>query len=522
MGIMINENLPYWLFLGKAGDLSGVKEHTIYRIFEILPGLFSWGTIFGLVALSWLRPTWAAIFIIVFVLFWISRTIYLSFHLRAGYRKMRAQEKIDWLSNLPTANYQPSTISSWRDIYHLIILPMHKEPLEIIRDSFFALMKTDYPKDRMIVILACEESAGEEIKITAEAIEKEFGGAFFKLMVTWHPLDIPGEIAGKGSNETWAAKRARQLIDELAIPYGNIIVSSLDADTAVFPKYFSCLTHHYLTCEKPTRTSFQPIPLFINNIWQAPAFSRVFAFSSTFWHTMNQERPEKLITFSSHAMSFQALVEVGFKQTNVVSDDSRIFWQCFLYYSGDYYVQPLYYPVAMDANAVKSFKRTLINLYKQQRRWAYGVADIPYFLFGFIKNKKIPFGRKFSLGFELIEGHWSWATASFLIFLLGWLPLLLGGQEFSQTLLGYNLPRTISRILTIAMAGLISSAYFAIHTLPPRPPQYGKRKYIFLVAEWFLLPFIMIFFTALPALEAQTRLMLGKYMGFWATPKIRD
>lgn len=495
----------------------------IHRLLEIFPGMLSWATLILVVILSWLKSTWIAIFILVFVIYWLFRTLYFSFHLRSAYNRMKEYEKINWLekiNQLSMINDQLS-IKSWHDIYHLIIFPMYKEPLEIVRESFYALLNSDYPKDRMFVVLACEKSVEQEVKETACAIEKEFGDKFFKFLVTWHLSGLPGEIAGKGSNETWAAKAAAKELAVKGIPFENVIYSSFDIDTAVFPKYFSCLTYHYLSVEKPTRTSFQPVPLFINNIWRAPAFSRVFAFSATFWQMMNQERPEKLLTFSSHSMSFKALVDVGYKQTNVVSDDSRIFWQCFLYYNGDYRVQPLYYPVAMDANAASSFWRTLLNIYKQQRRWAYGVADLPYFLFGFIKNKRIPLRRKLSLGFEMIEAHWSWATASILIFLLGWLPLVLGGEQFSQTLLGYNLPRAVSLLLTIAMLGLVSSAYFAIHLLPPRPLTYGRFKYVLLVAEWFLLPLMMIFFTALPALDAQTRLMLGKYMGFWPTPKTR-
>ena len=175
----------------------------------------------------------------------------------------------------------------------------------------------------------------------------------------------------------------------------------------------------------------------------------------------------------------------------------------------------------MDANVAKSFFRTLINVYKQQRRWAYGVGDIPYFLFGFLKNRKIPTSKKISLGFTLFETHWSWATASILIFFLGWLPLFLGGEAFKQTLLSYNLPVFTSRILTLAMLGLIGSVYFSIMLLPPKPPDYGKHKYLFFALEWFLLPIIMIFFTSLPSLEAQTRWMFGKYLGFWPTPKMR-
>jgi hypothetical protein len=205
----------------------------------------------------------------------------------------------------------------------------------------------------------------------------------------------------------------------------------------------------------------------------------------------------------------------------VVSDDSRIFWQCFLKYDGDYGVKPLYYPVSMDANVSSNIFKTAVNIYKQQRRWAYGVSEIPYFLFGFLKNKKIPLKRKISLARELIEGHLSWALASVLIFCMGWLPLFLGGAEFSRTLLSYNLPRITSWILTLSMVGLIVSAYLSIVLLPPRPVGDKKFKYVMFAFSWILVPIITFFFTAIPALDAQTRLMLGEYMGFWPTEKVR-
>lgn len=507
----------YYLKIGKASDLKNSRDRAFFRFFEIFPGLLSWGTLFLVIILSWRKPFLISIFIIIFVVYWLVKTIYFSFHLKAGYQKMRENEKIDWLEKLNTLD-----LKNWRDIYHLVLLPIYQEPLEIIRETVSALEKSDFPKTRMIVVLSFEERAREKTQKVAEEIEKEFKNKFFKFLVTWHPKNLPGEIAGHGSNDAWAAKKAKELfIDPLKIPSENIIVSSFDADTVVPQKYFSCLTYYYLTSEKPTKTSFQPIPLYINNIWQAPIFSQIFAFSSTFWHTMNQERPEKLITFSSHSMSFRALTEVGFKQTNVVSDDSRIFWQCFFYYDGDYRVEPIFYPVFMDANASKNFWQTARNIYRQQRRWAYGVGEIAYFLFGCLKNKKIPRKKKISLGFELIEGHWSWATASFLIFLLGWLPLVLGGAEFSQTLISYNLPKITSRILTLAMIGLVGSCYFSLLLLPPKPPDYGRYKYLFFALGWLLLPVMMIFFTTLPALDAQTRWMLGRYLGFWPTEKIR-
>ena len=505
----------YYLKIGRASDLKEPKERFLFRLFEIFPGALSWSILILAVFLSWKKPLWTAVFIICFVVFWFFRTIYFSFHLWFSYKKMRENEKINWLKKI-------SCLPGWKNIYHLIVVPIYKEPLKIVRDNFKSLEKSDYPKNKMIVVLACEERARKNVQETARKIEEEFKSKFFKFMTTWHPDKIVGEIAGKGSNEAWAAKKAKEkIIDPLKIPYKNIIFSSLDVDTCVFPKYFSCLTYHYLTAKKPDRLSFQPIPLYINNAWQAPVISQVFSFSATFWHTINQERPGKLITFSSHSMSFKALVDVGFKQTNIVPDDSRIFWQCFLKYNGDYQVQPLHYPVSMDANVAKSFWRTLINIYKQQRRWAYGVVDIPYFLFGFLKNKKISFKKKFLLAYELIEEHISWATSSILIFLLGWLPLLLGGQQFSQTLISYNLPRTISKIMTISMFGLVLLIHLSFLILSFKPTGGSKFKYLIFAFGWLLFPAMMIFFSAFPALDAQTRLMLGKYMGFWVTEKVR-
>lgn len=505
----------YYQNVSRASDLQNPKERFLYRLFEMLPGLLSFGSLGAIVLFSWLWPMAVAFFVFGFIMYWLLRTVYFSFHLRAGYKKMREHEKIDWLGKL-------SATPNWQNIWHLVVVVVYKEPLQMVQESLRAVAASQYPKDRIMVVLALEERAGAAAKDMGAYLEKEFGNSFAKFLVTTHPANLPGEIAGKGSNEAWATKEAKEkIIDPLKIPYKNIIATSLDADTVILPGYLGCLTYHYLTLPNAVRASFQPIPLFINNAWQAGALSRIFSFSATFWQTMNQERPEKLTTFSSHSMSFQALVDVGFKQRNVVADDSHIFWQCFLYYNGDYRVYPLYYPIRMDANVGKNFFETMKNMYKQQRRWAYGASEIPYFLFGFLKNKNIPLSRKLSLALEFIEGHWSWATAPILIFLAGWLPLWLGGQAFSATLVSYNLPLFTSRMLTLAMLGLVLSAGISIQILSPTRPQYGKWRFALIALQWAVFPLTMVFFTAFPALDAQLRLLLGRYMGFWTTPKFR-
>ncbi len=506
--------MPY-LSIGNYKDLPKGKDRALYRFFEILPGFFIWATFVFALFFSWQEPLFVAFFIIAFDLYWIFKIFYFSIHTRSAYRKMKEYLKRDWLKEiegLPAAS----------DLWHLVILPMHKETYEVVRPSVLAIAQSHWPKGRMIVVLATEEAAGRDAQAIAQKIMAEFHALLPNFFVTTHPSNLPGEIPGKGSNERFAGLWIKEhFIDEKHIPYEQIVVSALDADTVIYPHYFSCLGYHYLTCEKPLRSSFQPIPLFLNNIWQASALSRVVAFSSTFWHTMNQERPEKHLTFSSHSMPFKALSDVGFWQGNVVSEDSRIFWQCFLYYKGDYRVVSLYYPVSMDANVARSTLGSFKNIYKQQRRWAYGAADIAYFLFGFWKNKKIPKKLMWQYGFYTIEGFFSWGTHAILIFALGWLPLLLGGTDFNTTILSYNLPRVTRVLLTIAMIGIFASVYLSIVLLPPRPKSFGRWKYIGMVFQWLLIPFTLIFFGSLPAIDAQTRLMLGKYLGFWSTEKFR-
>ncbi|MFH1820740.1 MAG: hypothetical protein ABH805_02405, partial [Candidatus Nealsonbacteria bacterium] len=437
----------YYLDIGRASDLKDPRERRIYRAFEMVPGILVWLTLIGMVVCSWLFPTLTAYFIILFCTYWLLRTAHFAVHMTAAFRKMKENLATDWTEKLNSLKE-----FDWQKTYHLVVLPMYKEDFFLIRGSFLALEKTRYPKEKIIVVLAIEERAGESAKKVAEQIEQEFGAKFFRFLVTVHPSAIPGEIAGKGSNETWAGHQAKEkIVDPLKIPYENIIVSCFDADTQVYPQYFSCLTYYYLTEPKALRSSFQPIPLYFNNIMEAPFSSRVVSSSNVFWQMMQQQRPEKVTTYSSHAMPFKALVEMDFWQVNVVSEDAGVFWKAFLFYDGQYQIVPMHYPVSMDSCVDETNWKTVLNNYKQQRRWAWGSEGIPYLLFAFLKNEKISFRKKFAYTLLMLESFWAWGTNALLLLCLGWLPLILGGNEFNATVLSYNLPQVTRNLLTISL-----------------------------------------------------------------------
>lgn len=507
-----------YLEISKASDIKNPKDRIVYRFFETIPAILSLGTLLGVFVFSWMVPSWVAIFIICFCFYYLFRIFYFSLHQVVGYFKVNGNMKKDWLKMLKVKK-------NWKNIYHVVILPTYKESKEIITESIESLINSDYPKERMIIVLAVEERAGKVFEENAKAVAKKYSDRFYKFLVTVHPAGVAGEISGKGSNTAYAGRELKErIIDPLGLNYSDILISTFDIDTKVFPQYFACLTWHYLSEENPEMASYQPVPIYNNNIWSAPAFTRVVSTSNTFWQMIQQERSEKLTTYSSHSTPAKTFFEVGYP-SNVVADDSHIFWKAYLKYDGNYKVVPMYYLASMDAVQAKNLWRTIINQYKQQKRWAWGCAEIPYILFGFSQNKKISTWHKIGHMYTILEGFWSWATAALLLFLLGWLPILLGGLKFNFTVLSFNLPILTSQIMTISMLGMLISAVLSTMLLPPVPKEWkwyvklAKRSTVFL--QWVFLPVTLILFGSAPALEAQIRLMIGKYMGFWVTEKIR-
>lgn len=480
----------------------------------MIPGVLNWLTLILATTLSIWKPLWMVYFIVAFDFYWMVKVLYFTTYLVIAYHHYRQAAGIDWLERV-------QHLSGFPEILHLVIIPNATESLAVLTTTFTHLANSSYPLEKLVVVLATEERSGKIGQENGQEIQRLFGNRFLRLVVTQHPADLAGEIAGKGANLTWAAKQVRSMLEDLGHRPDQIVVSTLDADTCVQPMYFAYLTYQYLTVPNPTRTSYQPIPLFNNNIWDAPAVMRVAARGTTFWLMSELMRPERLWTFSSHSMSYQALLDVGYWQTDVVSDDSRIFLQCFLEYDGDYTVQPLYIPLNMDTVVGEDWWASLKNLYKQQRRWAYGAENIPFMLWQFARAHKIPLGKRVRLTFNQLEGMWSWATNPLLILILGYIPFYFLSPASQLYILPQNAPNILSIMLTVSNVGLLTSLILGMILLPSRPSHVSKWKVLSMVIQWVFLPVSMILFGSIPAFEAHTRLLLGKYLGFYVTQKSR-
>jgi len=483
-----------------------------YRRLEKIPALFVWITLLGAIALSFLQPIWGVFFIIAFDLYWFFRVLYFVIFLTFSWRTHRKALDADWEAELKKQE-------GWEKLHHLIFLPTYKEDLSVVRKTMQALSDTKYSSKKFIIVLAGEERDGQDFLGIAETIRAEFDSVFERLIVTVHDANIEGDIAGKGSNLHHAGPVARRAIDDLGIPYEDVIVSTFDVDTVAHPQYFAHLALTYLKTPDRTRCSYQPVVLYSNNIWEANPAVRIAAFGTTFWLLSELVRADRLFTFSSHSMPFQALVDVDYWQRDIVSEDSRIFLQCFIRYDGDYRVVPLYVPVSMDAVMAPTGIESLKNLYKQQRRWAWGVEHFPYLVTNFSARPAIPLKKRIGKIWLLSEGMYTWATAPILIFIMGWLPLSVATFSGRGEAVFQNAPFTLQIIMTFAMLGIFASAGLSLPLLPPRPSHKKWYVHVVMLLQWALLPFTFVLFGAVPAVEAQTRLAIGKGLGFWVTPK---
>ncbi len=517
-----------YLKIGRAKELEG-GDYKLYRYLEIFPAFLSWATLLILTAFSYFQPIYIAFFIIAFDVYWLLLVFYLGIHLAVSYSRMKKNLKVDWLktcNDLGIVKLKAKTETKdifWTDIIQMVIFPVYNESYEIIEPSFRAIIESGYPLENILMVLAIEERGGKEILENAKKIEAKYASMFKDFIFTIHPDGLPGEMKGKGANQAWAAKIVKEKLDkQKEIDQELILVSVFDIDTIIYPQYFHCLVHTFLTVDDPYKASYQPVPVYHNNVWQAPFFARVAASSNTFWQMMQQIRQEKLATYSSHSMTWQALIDVNFWSKTMISEDSRIFWHCFCYYKGDYRVEPLNYPVSMDVTMDASFVQTAKTLYSQQRRWGWGVENLPYLVFNTIKMwTSIPKAKFINRIIVQLYGFHSWATNAIIIGFIGWLPMMIGGDKFNSSVLSTNLPFVTQSLMTLAMSGLVFSAVLSTILLPRHPKKYGFFKYVMMLLQWVTLPISIIIFGSIPGLEAQTRLAVKKPLGFMVTPKSR-
>lgn len=486
-------------------------DRPVHRFLEILPGTFSWSLILFPVWGSLWIPHYVAYYIILFDVFWFYKSGSLAVTSVLSHLKLNAAKKYDWLAD---AKRQPD----FAKIHHLIVIPTYKEPLHTIEKGIESIAGQDMPKKQISVCLAFEDREGDDARKKARAMSAKYKNKFANFIITFHP-DIDGEVKGKSSNEAYAGKLAKKLlVDRQKRDINYITVTSKDADGIFHEKYLAALTYKFLTNENRFVYFWQPLVLFYNNIWRVPTPIRVINSLGSVWGTGLHSRPDKLVNFSMYSLSLKLLDDVGYWDVDVIPEDFRIFFKSYFAKEGKVEVDPIFLPVYADAAEASTYWKSLTNFYEQEKRWAWGVSDDAYFIKGWLTHNEIPFWKKTIRVLRVLEDHFLWPVNWFAITLGATIPALLN-PIFAQTVMGQNLPRVSFGILTVCWAFLLVILVVDLRQRPKREDVSLIRK-ITMPLEFILMPVVTFIFTALPGIDAHTRLMLGKYLEYRVTEKV--
>ncbi len=480
------------------------------RVLEVVVPGFSWLLITMPIWLSFTHPALVAYLIITFDVYWFYKSATLTINAIKSFLTLSAHVKINWLA-------RAKECSGFESLWQVIVIPEYKEPIHILRRTLTNLTKQDFPKERTVVVLATEDKDPQAREVERQ-LRSEFGGSFGKFFTTRHILHI-GEVAGKSSNMAHAAKEIVKKLTHWHIRLEQVIVTSCDADALLHPKYLSNVSFAFLT--DPDRLShfYQGAIFFYSNIWRIPLPNKVFNTIASIWNLSLLSQPSRFINFSTYSVSLATAATAGYWGMDVIPEDYHMHFKVYFHKGQKVRTQGIFLPVLVDAAEGHGFFQTFRNQYEQYKRWAWGVSDIPFVIRGAIIHNEIPFSDRLHRVIHLLEQHILWPANWFILTLGSAIPPLIN-PAFARTVLGHNLARLSSGILTLSSIFLLVVAFIDWRVKPPRPKEFAAWKLPFLYLQWLTIPFISFFLSALPGLDAHTRLMLGKRLEYRVTEKI--
>lgn len=434
------------------------------------------------------------------------RLILTALNSSLGFKRIKKALKVDWRAEY--ARLQRHDSLAWESVLHVAIIPNYKEDFNILADTLARLAESPIAREQVCVVLAMEER--EQIATEkAEKLTAMYQDKFKHILQTYHPKDIPGEVAGKSSNEAWAARKAyHTLVHGYGYDMNRMVITIMDADSLVHPRYLEALTCHFATTPVKMRfsTMWQAPIRYDNNIWKVnPFFSFMHAYSTmSYLSRLSGRNPMPLSTYS---LSFRLAHDVGYWDTDVIPEDWHMYIKCYFKRNGNLNLQPIYLPFSGYSAAVgESFFDAFRSQYAQAVRHMWGAEDVGYIIEQSATHN-IPLTRKFTIFLNVTLNH----TVS----TIGWIATNLGMQLalslHPNFLKNEVIPHQMLLIQLIVQIIVIITLYLWVMDMRmrPRKEQWRIGEVMLTGVSFFCVPISTLTLSILPAFEAQARLMFG-------------
>lgn len=489
------------------------------RLLEAGPGLLTWTL---LLAPAWIPLLFGstgafavAVAVLAFDLYWFVRAFAVITGIWSTYLRMRRDMQVDWLARCcqPVPEGMPDPLS----YHHLCIIPTYTEPYHVLEETVRAIVEAAYPKEKKLVaiITRVEDKPGWA---NVARLRRRFGrqlGGFFHVKDPLEPPLVPGKSAAMN----WGGRQMVARLGAMGYDLRQVLVTDLDSDYRVHPQYFAWISWHHARHPLRDYVIWQPVPLFHNNIWEVPTAVRVMSASTSQWQMFLHSRPHRLVAFSSYTCSLQFVREVGYWDKDVIPEDSRFYWKAFFTFGQRFSVASVYLPLYGDSPQSRDYASTHLSQYNQIRRWAWGVTDIPYVARRLLKHPEIPLWLRLQRFSNLFFNHLNWVFLPVLLMFGASVPVWVS-LDFSITDLGQHLWLYSSTILTTTLSTVVALIVLEHLMLPPKPAHWARWRRALVYLQYFSYPIVGLMLSVLPALEAHTRLLLGKYLEYRVTEKV--
>jgi hypothetical protein len=481
------------------------------RILEILPTAAVWLIITAPIWGAVLVPSAVGFGLVVFSIYWLWKSFGFASGVAIGFWRLHLGQKRNWLD-------EAAKLPGYDQLHHLVIVPTYGESDEIVADTLHYLTLQDVPLERVSVVLAFEER-DPFARARAQRLSARFAALFQHFLITFHP-DQDGEVRGKSANLTWAARRVTaELIDTGLLDPEHLMVTVCDADSRLHHRYLGALGHEVLHHPDGFLHIFQPAILFYANHWRLIAPLRALNSIYSLWELARMVPSHRLVTQSTYSLSWRAVHAVGFWDVDVIPEDSHMCFKVLFHFGRRVKVRPIFLPVYADAAEGATLGRTLQNQYHQILRWAWGVSDIPYVAIGALRARNLPWHLRIMRVVWYIEEHLMWPSHWFLLTLGGLLPKLIN-PAYAQSQLGLWQSSLVSAIMGLCLPCLVLVVLVDWRLRPQHPDGEDVIDVLIGWLSYALLPVVGLLLCALPALDAHTRLLMGRRLEYRVTEKV--
>jgi hypothetical protein len=457
--------------------------------------------------------------ILAFHVYWLWRALINGASAFKGYILLNRYKNTDWRAKFEIARAGGKVPFAWAEIRHIVIIPNYTEGIDKLRMGLDSIAASPVAQ-QIVAVLAMEEREGAAARVKAATLVEEYAGKIGRVFPTFHPYGLPGEVVGKSSNENWAARRATErLIDVEGGDITAYTITSCDVDTVFRADYFPCLAYHFATNPHRYLRFWQGPIFYYNNIWHVPAPARLQHALSGMTHLGRLSRSFFRMVFpqSTYSLSLKMAHDVGFWDPDIVPEDWHMFLKCYYALGGKVDTETMYTPIYMDGIRSKTYFRTFANYYDQNRRHAWGCSDIPYAACQFIDHPEIPFFARFRRLWSLVESHILWSTQWWLITAGRTIPFALMAIGLVELPEWYKF---VDKWLLVPTGGtLLLMIILDTMSRPKRPAKWPIWLFPVQYAQWFLMAFITFWTSAMPGLDAQARLAIGKRLEYRVTEK---